>query len=295
MDEDQVIKQTSVKGICMNCEDPCYTCDGDVKRCTSCLRFPINYLIHLKGTPGARCVQYCPPKYIPNEDNSECIYEGLICDEGYEPDRTDTRCIPVYFECAEGYELNEELTACVPEPGSPIPFPFLIATIFVSFLVLGSYLKEKFFTKVSTCLIAIIGSFEVPMQALMVIYAVIDEEWVIAGVCAIGLLSLVLANLAFTVYFQRDVVGKDITLSKWLYFFPKTKKIVPVASALLNFKCSKFLYSGFYGLESSMAKFSRPMDFYRVLRLCSFFSFIFSYGFIFVADFMILTQIKWGG
>lgn len=183
----------------------------------------------------------------------------------------------------------------MPEPGSPIPFPFLIATIFVSFLVLGSYLKEKFFTKVNTCLIAIIGSFEVPMYALMVIYAVIDEEYLIAGVCAIGLLSMVLANLAFMIYFKRDVVGKDQTLSKWLYFFPKTKRFVPIASGLLNFKCSKFLYSGFYGLESSMAKFSRPMDFYRVLRLCSFFSFIFSYGFIFVADFMILTQIEWGG
>lgn len=80
-------------------------------------------------------------------------------------------CIPIYYECAEGYELNENKSACIPLPGSPVPFPFLIAAVFVSFLVLGSYLKEKFFTKVYTCLIFIIGSFEIVMYVLMVAFS----------------------------------------------------------------------------------------------------------------------------
>lgn len=173
------------------------------------------------------------------------------------------------FECADGYELNENNSACVPVPGSPVPFPFLIATVFVSFLVLGSYLKEKFFTKVYTCLIAIIGSFEIVMYSLMVVFAVIDKEWVICAICVCGLICLLISNVAFTIYYKKDIYGKDTVFSKWLYFFPKTRRLIPIVTCLINFKSAKILYSGFYGLESSMAKFGKPMEFYRVMRLVS--------------------------
>lgn len=63
---------------------------------------------------------------------------------------------------------------------------------------------------------------------------------------------------------------------------------------VVNFKFAKILYSGFYGLESSMAKFGKPLEFYRILRLCSNFSFIFAYGFIFIADLVIIFKIRWG-
>ena len=79
--------------------------------------------------------------------------------------------MPIQFECKEGYEINDARTACVPSPGSPVPFPFLLLAVFVSFLVLGSHLKEKFFTKVLTNLIALIGAFELVMYLLMVVYA----------------------------------------------------------------------------------------------------------------------------
>jgi hypothetical protein len=119
----------------------------------------------------------------------------------FKPDAAGNGCIPVDFECADGFELNEDNSACVPEPGSPIPFPFLIASIFVSFLVLGSYLKEKFFTKVYTCLLSIIGSFEVFMYALMVIFSIEQGEYAIAGLSAVGLIALLVSNIAFTVYY----------------------------------------------------------------------------------------------
>jgi hypothetical protein len=83
-------------------------------------------------------------------------------------------------------------------------------------------------------------------------------------------------------------------LSKWLFFFPNTKKMIPIACCLINFKCSKILYSGFYGLESSMAKFGKPMEFYRVIRMVSYFSWIFCYGFLFIADIIIIARIRWG-
>lgn len=158
------MKQTGVNGICMDCEEPCKTCNAKSNHCSTCHITPVKYLWHLKST----CVQYCPHKYNMTADGMECEYVGLKCPDKFKIDSSGNGCVPVDFECADGFELNENNSACVPLPGSPIPFPFLIATIFVSFLVLGSYLKEKFFTKVYTCLISIIGSFEIIMYSLMV-------------------------------------------------------------------------------------------------------------------------------
>jgi hypothetical protein len=184
-------------------------------------------------------------------DGLECVFIGLICPANFVPDAAGNGCIPILKECIKGFELNDDLTACVPEPGSPVPFPFLIAAVFVSFLVLGSYLKEKFFTKVYTCLLAIIGSFEIIMYALMVALSGYNGETAICGLCAVGFVCLLISNIVFLVLFQREVVAKDEDFSKWLFFHPKTKVLLPVFCLLLNFKSSKIIYSGFYGLESS--------------------------------------------
>lgn len=63
---------------------------------------------------------------------------------------------------------------------------------------------------------------------------------------------------------------------------------------LVNFKFSKMFYSGFYGLDSTEARFGRPEKFFYLLRLSSYFSFVFCYGFIFIADIVILINVKWG-
>ena len=94
-----------------------------------------------------------------------CFYVGLECPVNYTAAADGNSCVPTNIVCASGYEVNEQKTACVPLPGSPIPFPFLITSVFISFLVLGSYLKEKFFTKVYTCLISLFGSLEVMLHS----------------------------------------------------------------------------------------------------------------------------------
>lgn len=142
-------------------------------------------------------------------DGLECVYIGLICPANFVPDHTGDGCIPILKECVKGYELNQDLTACVPVPGSPVPFPFLIAAVFVSFLVLGSYLKEKFFTKLYTCLLAIIGSFEIIMYALMVILSGYAGEGAICGLSTIGFICLLVSNSVFLILYQREMVGKD--------------------------------------------------------------------------------------
>lgn len=143
-------------------------------------------------------------------------------------------------------------------------------------------------------MLSIIGSFEVIMYTLMIAYAIAADQKAIAGLSAVGLATLLISNITFTIYYQREVVAKDEVYAKWLYFYPKTKKLIPVVSLLLNFKSSKIIYSGFYGMESSMARFGRPMEFYNIIRMCSYFSFVFTYGFIFIADIFIFAYVKWG-
>lgn len=67
--------------------------------------------------------------------------------------------------------INKARTACVPAPGYPIPFPFLFLSVCLGLLVLGSYLKDKFFTKVGTSLIALLGSQEMLIYMLIVAYS----------------------------------------------------------------------------------------------------------------------------
>lgn len=43
-----------------------------------------------------------------------------------------------------------------------------------------------------------------------------------------------------------------------------------------------------------MAKFGRPLEFYRILRMISAFSYIFCYFPIFIADVIILMKVRWG-
>ena len=43
-----------------------------------------------------------------------------------------------------------------------------------------------------------------------------------------------------------------------------------------------------------MAKFGRHDQFFYLQRLSAYFSFVFCYGFIFLADIVILSRVEWG-
>ena len=99
--------------------------------------------------------------------------------------------------------INEEKTACVPKPGSQLPFPFLLTAVLICFLVLGSYLKDKVFTKVKTNLIACIGALELVMYSIMVGYAYQIDEILILVFTFIGLAGLLASNILFVAYYRQ--------------------------------------------------------------------------------------------
>lgn len=164
----------------------------------------------------------------------------------------------------------------------------------MSLLVLGSYIKDKFTTKVITNLVALIGTLEVFMYGLMVIFAYIQSQWLIMFVTIGGMIGLFISNAIWVCWYRQQVLNFDDDHKKWLFFFPRTKTGLPTCCLLINFKICKMFYSGFYGLESTMAKFGTPQTFYRIMRTATFFSWIFCYVPIFIADALILIKIKWG-
>ena len=182
----------------------------------------------------------------------------------------------------------------MPEPGSAVPFPFLLCAMLLTLLVLGSYLKDKHFTKVLTNLIACIGSLELIMYVMMAAYAYSLDETLILMFVGIGFFGLLASNILFVSYYRQQITVKDQVFVKWLHFFPKTRFWLPLISLLLNFKMGKMFYSGFYGLDSTMARFGRHQQFYYLQRMTAYFSFVFCYAFIFIADALILTKIEWG-
>ena len=142
--------QTAIQNVCFECAEPCDSCSDSISMCTSCHN---EYLLFQASS----CVQYCPKKWIPNESKTKCVWEGLSCPDNFDINKAGDGCIPKQFDCKPGYTINKERSACIPNPGSPVPFPFILASIFLSFLVLGSYIKDKFATKVLTNLIALVG------------------------------------------------------------------------------------------------------------------------------------------
>jgi hypothetical protein len=153
--------------------------------------------------------------------------------------------------------------------------------------VLGSYLKEKYFTRVYTNLICLIGCLEGPMYLLMVAFSLQLNYFAVFVFALLGLIFFLASNIMLTIAYKKKIQGGDVVFQKWIHFFPKTDAWLPWLTLLLNFKCIKMLYSGFFGLESTMARFGNHGDFFYWMRLTTYFSFVFQYGFIFIADIII--------
>jgi hypothetical protein len=109
-----------------------------------------------------------------------------------------------------------------------------------------------------------------------------------------GLIGLFVSNIIWVVWYRSQILSVDEEFNKWLVFFPNLKRALPICCLLINFKLCKMLYSGFYGLENTMAKFGKPADYYRIMRTATYFSWIFCYVPIYIADIIIFSKIKWG-
>jgi hypothetical protein len=98
--------------------------------------------------------------------------------------------------------INDAHTACIPAPGSPVPFPFILTSLILGLLVLGSYIKDKFTTKVLTNLIALTGCLEMLMYLLMVIFAAVQHQWLIMCISIGGLVGLIVSNIVWVVWYR---------------------------------------------------------------------------------------------
>jgi hypothetical protein len=98
---------------------------------------------------------------------------------------------------------------------------------------------------------------------------------------------LIATNIIFYLLYRREIVN-DPVFAKWCRLFPKTERYVSLLAVFLNFKTIKLFYSGFYGLESCLCQFGDPVKvFFRPMRMMTYFSFIFVYIPIIIADVII--------
>ena len=227
---------------------------------------------------------------------NQCILVGLICPEGFHINTAGDGCIPNEFECEPGYEINKKNTACIPAPGSPVPFPFLFMSVCLALVVLGSYMKERTETKVCTCLIFMIGSWEILQYFLIGIYSFrLEDEIYFAGYLAfLGLLALIASNLAFAYYYLKHTMA-DRAYADWIRLFPTTKCLLPILVGAVNLKLVRFVFSGFFGMDNCLAQFDNPKSaIHQQLKMLTLFQCIFAYSPIFLADLIIISKVGWG-
>jgi len=84
----------------------------------------------------------------------------------------------------------------------------------------------------------------------MVILSGIISEWKIMICSTFGLAFMIASNVIFFLYYRRDILAKDEKFGAWIKYFPRMQKVMPIVCLILNFKCFKMFYGGFFGLET---------------------------------------------
>ena len=119
-------------------------------------------------------------------------------------------------------------------------------------VVAGSHMKEKTRTKVVTCLIMLISSMELLEYFLIAIFAALLEKVLASLLAFIAVIMLVASNIAFSVLYKRHTM-QDKAYHEWIRLLPKTKLTLPLVVMCVNFKAVRFTFSGFFGLDNTLA------------------------------------------
>jgi len=125
-------------------------------------------------------------------------------------------------------------------------------------------------------------------------YAAMLEKVFVSLLAQLSFVMLIISNIIFTCFFRKQS-NEDHGYLEYMKNYPKTKIIVPLFSFFLNFKCIRFLFSGFFGMDNTQAVFTSPrLAIHRNLKMMTLFHYVFVYGPIFFADFLIIVSTKWG-
>ena len=71
---------------------------------------------------------------------------------------------------------------------------------------MGSYIKDKFFTKITTNLIALIGMQEILIYGLIVCYSGAMTLWIPFILSGTALIMLISSNIIFYVIYKKEIV-----------------------------------------------------------------------------------------
>ena len=149
-------------------------------------------------------------------------------------------------------------------------------------------------TKPYTCIIMLVGSMEILQYFLIALYSTMLKLYFVSILASTAFFAQIVANITFSLWFKWDTL-KDRGFADWIKLYPKTKNILQFVMLIFNFKCVRFVFSGFFGLDSCLAQFDHPnSSIHKNLKIMSLLQLIFVYVPIFVADVYILFAVSWG-
>jgi len=139
-----------------------------------------------------------------------------------------------------------------------------------------------------------IGSMEILEYTLIAAFAGLLEHVFVSLLASIAVIMLVISNLAFSVYYKKYTMH-DKAYKEWIRVFPITDCLLPIICLFVNFKAIRFVFSGFFGMDSCLANFDDPRSaVHKHLKMMTYFQYVFVYLPIFFADVLIFAFVEWG-
>ncbi|CDW75779.1 UNKNOWN [Stylonychia lemnae] len=276
-------KQVGFNGICVTCDLTCLTCVNNPSSCLSCSSGLYLY--------NFQCVKTCPQGYEPNEF-SQCVINGLRCPFGQEVNPLGTSCILKAQICENGFKLNIAKDKCIPAHGYFAPFPLCFSCLFLSMIVILSWIKYRN-TLVISNIIAIVSLVETIGILMLIILSYQIGVYSTFGLALVALLFLYGSNLFFAVVFMKQI-HQDSAFKYWGITYKITNNVVVILGSVINFKVYRVIYARFFGRDNFNASFEDPEHFFKPFTFISVFSVVTTMLPILVACIIGLVFVEFG-
>lgn len=148
-----------------------------------------------------------------------------------------------------------------------VPFPFIIACVFIFLLTMASWLKDWARSKIMANFLALCGLMEPVLLICLIISSIIIKSYIAFVIFMLCFFTLLILNITvFVLYIKWTFKDHDFQI--WASWFKFTSRVIPVVGLIWHFRILKFLYSGFFGLEMSLMNLTTPrQSFFRFYNI----------------------------
>lgn len=194
--------------------------------------------------------------------------------------------------CKDGFTLNKAKDRCIPGPGTYVPFPLCFACLFLTLIILVSWVKYKQ-TLISSNVIAAMSMVKTIGLLMQIILAYEMGVYSTFGLSLTAAFFLYGSNLFFSALFLKNV-SNDSAFKHWRLSYRITYGTVVLLGSGVNFKVFRVIYGRFFNLDNFNAPFDEPQQFFKPFTFISVFSLVTTMLPILVANIVGLVFIDFG-